>query len=87
MWALADDIWLSGVFSWSWQWSYNRVASIDLPSQTITLRYGERSGITDRYSHDYFFAENLLEEIDQPGEYFLDRATGILFLLAPGRLR
>lgn len=82
-WDLADDIWLSGVFSWSWQWSYNRVASIDLPSQTITLRYGERSGITDRYSHDYFFAENLLEEIDQPGEYFLDRATGRLFLLPP----
>jgi hypothetical protein len=83
LWKLADDIWLSGVFSWSWQWSFNRVAAIDVPSQTITLRYGERSGITDKYSHDYFFAENLLEEIDQPGEYFLDRTTGILFLLPP----
>jgi hypothetical protein len=83
LWALAEDVWLSGVFSWSWQWSYNRVASIDMQSQTITLRYGERSGITDQYSHDYFFAENLLEEIDQPGEYFLDRTTGILFLLPP----
>jgi hypothetical protein len=83
LWALADDIWLSGVFSWSWQWSYNRVASIDVPSKTITLRYGERSGITDRYSHDYFFAENLLEEIDRPGEYVLDRASGTLFLLPP----
>jgi hypothetical protein len=82
-WKLAEDIWLSGVFSWSWQWSFNRVAAIDLPSKTITLRYGERSGITDQYSHDYFFAENLLEEIDQPGEYFLDRTAGILFLLPP----
>ena len=83
LWKLADDIWLSGVFSWSWQWSFNRVAAIDVPSQTITLRYGEPSGIADKYSHDYFFAENLLEEIDQPGEYFLDRTTGILFLLPP----
>lgn len=82
-WTLADDLWLSGVFSWSWEWSFNRVSAIDVPSQTITLRYGERSRITDQYSHDYFFAENLLEEIDQPGEYFLDRTTGTLFLLPP----
>lgn len=82
-WRLADDIWLSGVFSWSWQWSFNRVAAIDVPAKTITLRYGERNGITDQYSHDYFFAENLLEEIDQPGEYFLDRTTGMLFILPP----
>lgn len=82
-WTQADDIWLDGVFAWSWEWSYNSIAKIDLEKRQITLRYGELSGITDQYSSDYFFAENLLEEIDQPGEYYLDRPTGVLYLLPP----
>lgn len=82
-WRESDDIWLSGVFSWSWQWSYNRVAAIDVAKREITLGYGERDGIEDKYSFDYFFVENLLEEIDRPGEYYLDRTTGMLYLLPP----
>lgn len=82
-WRESDDIWLSGVFTWSWQWSYNRVAAIDVAKREITLCYGERNGIEDKYSFDYFFVENLLEEIDVPGEYYLDRKTGMLYLLPP----
>lgn len=83
LWTQADDIWLDGVFTWSWEWSYNKVSAIDLDRKQITLRYGEVSGIADQYSNDYFFAENLLEEIDQPGEYFLDRKSGVLYLVPP----
>lgn len=83
LWTQADDIWLDGVFTWSWEWSYNQVSKIDLEKKQITLHYGEVSGIADQYSNDYFFAENLLEEIDQPGEYYLDRKTGVLYLLPP----
>jgi hypothetical protein len=82
-WTQAEDIWLDGIFAWSWEWSYNQVARLDRDKKQITLRYGEVSGITDQYSSDYFFFENLLEEIDQPGEYYLDRSTGILYLLPP----
>lgn len=82
-WGKADDLWLDGVFTWSWEWSYNQVAKIDPERKQITLRYGEVSGIVDQYSYDYFFAENLLEEIDLPGEYYLDRHAGILYLLPP----
>ena len=31
----------------------------------------------------YFFALNVLEELDVPGEYFIDRAEGKVFLFAP----
>ena len=82
-WSEADDIWLDGVFTWSWEWSYNKVAAIDTEKKHITLRYGEVGAIVDRYSFDYFFAENLLEEIDLPGEYYLDRDRGVLYLLPP----
>ena len=80
-WVKAEEVWLDGVFAWSWEWSYNRVAKIDPSTNQITLRYGEVSRISDKYSGNFFFAENLLEEIDQPGEYTIDRTLGRLYLL------
>jgi len=79
LWTNAKEIWLDGIFTWSWEWSYNKVAAIDPASQTITLQFGENSGIQDKYSGNFFFAENLIEEMDQPGEYYIDRETGILY--------
>ncbi len=83
LWSEAGEIWLAGVFTWSWEWSYNRITAIDTGKRHITLRYGEVGTIADKYSFDYFFAENLLEEIDLPGEHYLDRASGVLYLLPP----
>ena len=83
LWTQAEDVWLDGVFAWSWEWSYNKVARIDPGKKEITLRYGEVSSIADQYSGNFFFAENLLEEMDVPGEYYLDRVKGVLYLL-PG---
>lgn len=81
-WSQADDIWLDGIFGYSWEWSYNKIASIDTANKTITLRYGEMSGIfNDNWYPDFHFAQNLLEEIDMPGEYYIDRQNGKLYFL------
>ncbi|RAV01488.1 Ig-like domain-containing protein [Paenibacillus sp. YN15] len=81
-WSQADDIWLDGIFGYSWEWSYNKIASIDTANKTITLRYGEMSGIfNDNWYPDFHFAQNLLEEIDMPGEYYIDRQAGMLYFL------
>jgi hypothetical protein len=82
-WTNAKEIWLVGVFSESWEWSYNRVASIDVAQRRLTLAYGEASGIVDGWSGNFFYAENLLEEIDEAGEYFLDRERGVLYVYPP----
>ncbi len=82
-WSQAEDIWLSGIFSKSWEWSYNRVAKLDPEKRQITLAYGEIDGLNNTWVGDYFFAENLLEELDLPGEWFLDRGRGLLYLLPP----
>ncbi|WP_246469549.1 Ig-like domain-containing protein [Cohnella nanjingensis] len=79
-WKQADEIWLDGIFGYSWEWSYNKIASIDTDKKTITLQYGEMSGIQKNWYPDFHFAENLLEEIDAPGEYYIDRAKGLLYL-------
>ncbi|MFD2880197.1 right-handed parallel beta-helix repeat-containing protein [Paenibacillus rhizoplanae] len=80
-WTQADDIWLDGIFGYSWEWSYNKIASIDTAAKSITLRYGEMSGIFKNWYPDFHFAQNLLEEIDMPGEYYIDRPAGKLYFL------
>ena len=82
LWSQADDIWLAGSFNEAWEWTYKKVASIDTKAKTITFRSGEYTGL--RASENSFFcAENLLEEIDVPGEYYIDRNAGILYVLPP----
>lgn len=80
-WTQADDIWLDGIFGYSWEWSYNKIAAIDTANKTITLRYGEMSGLFKNWYPDFHFAQNLLEEIDMPGEYYIDRQNGKLYFL------
>ena len=81
-WRRAREVWLDGIFSKDWVWSYNRVAKINHRKRTITLRYAEKYGLLQA-GRDALFAENLLEEIDRPGEYYLDVRRGTLYLLPP----
>ncbi|WP_284645667.1 Ig-like domain-containing protein [Paenibacillus silviterrae] len=81
LWTQANDIWLDGIFGYSWEWSYNKVAAIDTANKTITLAYGEMSGLFKNWYPDFHFAQNLLEEIDMPGEYYIDRSRGILYFM------
>jgi hypothetical protein len=36
--------------------------------------------------HSHFFVENVFEELDAPGEWYLDRETGTLYFLSPDDL-
>ena len=59
------------------------ISSVDAQSGAVTLKnpasYGIRPG--DRY---YF--RNLLEELDSPGEWYLDKAANILYFWPPASL-
>ena len=80
-WKDDKDILLYGYWYWDWADSYERVASIDAEKREIVLAppyssYGYRAG--QRY-----YALNLLSEIDMPGEWYIDRASGTLYLYPP----
>lgn len=79
-WVNTGDIWLSGYFYWDWADGNLNVSTINKADQTISTKtasyYGIRAG--QRY---YYY--NILEEIDQPGEWYLDRSAGMLYLYPP----
>ena len=82
-WRDVENIWLDGVLSSTWEWTYNRIESVDLANRHITLSYPELSGICHgasvRLPHFYF--ENIPEEIDEFGEYWIDRKNGLIYYL------
>ncbi|MHC4372886.1 MAG: right-handed parallel beta-helix repeat-containing protein [Planctomycetota bacterium] len=80
-WSQANDVWIAGILSKDWAYTYNKVASFNTAQQQIDLQYSEYYGLSAGSS--FYWFENLLEEIDAPGEYFIDRGTGILYLLPP----
>lgn len=80
-WQPRDDWWIHGYWAYDWANSYERVASIDTASRLIRTAppyglYGFRAG-------QRFYFLNILEELDQPGEWYLDRETGVLYLWPP----
>jgi hypothetical protein len=84
-WTKANDAWLFGYFRYLWADATIKVTKIDPAAHTITAaeayQYGP-SGMDNGQGIQYY-AFNLLEEIDQPGEWYLDRTTGILYLYPP----
>lgn len=80
-WRSTEDLWVHGYWAWDWANSYERVASLDPDRRWIRTApphglYGFRQG-------QRFYFLNVLEELDQPGEWYLDRRTGTLYFWPP----
>jgi hypothetical protein len=83
-WHDTSDIWIHGYWAYDWANSYEHIASIDLDKRLIKTsppygHYGFRAG----GDGGRFFFLNVLEELDEPGEWYLDRTSGILYFWPP----
>ncbi len=83
-WAKDTDVWLYGYWYWDWADENLEVASIDPATHhlrtTTSTSYGVRAG-------QRFYAYNILEELDAPGEWYLDRAHGLLYVYPSGDMK
>lgn len=83
-WAPADDIWVHGYWAYDWANSYERVHRLD--PETRLVETAEPHGIYYYVKGQRFYFLNVLEELDQPGEYYVDRNRGLLYLYPPEAL-
>ena len=70
-----NEIYTSGVLGPNYFYGYFPIEKIE-PGQ-ITLKEGS---VTSYYSKHFIRYENIFEEIDEPGEYYIDRNTKMLYL-------
>ncbi len=80
-WRNLSELWVHGYWSWDWANSYEKVASLDRDQRLVKTSppygcYGFRKD-------QRFYFLNVLEELDQPGEWFLDRKSGMLYFWPP----
>ena len=82
-WKSAKEIWISGFFRYGYADDALKISSIDFINKTITTAQATMYGFESGKEFQRWYAYNLLEEIDQPGEYFIDREHGILYFFPP----
>jgi len=86
-WAGVPEVWIEGYWCFDWASETIRVQSIDLENRQITLAkkhvYGLGNG---NPAPRRFRAVNLLEELDEAGEYFIDRTEKTLYFWPPASL-
>lgn len=80
-WLYAEDAWMYGFWYWDWMNESIRMKTVDPQTGAVTaarntqVREGQR-----------FYIYNLLEELDSPGEFYLDRTSGILYVYPHGEI-
>jgi len=79
-WGQAEELWYHGFWMELWADDHVKAATVNTNSRTVTLTMAPGYGITNGMP---YYAENLLEEITQPGEWVLNRSTGVLYFWPP----
>ncbi|HEX2952288.1 MAG TPA: right-handed parallel beta-helix repeat-containing protein, partial [Armatimonadota bacterium] len=80
-WQSLDDIWVHGYWMYDWANSYEQLATLDTKTHLITTK--KPCGIYGFRPNQRIYFVNVLEELDTPGEYYLDRKTGLLYFWPP----
>jgi hypothetical protein len=76
LWNEQNKAWVSGVLGPNYTYDYYPVERFDAASRTVYLREG---ALQEYYSKQFFKFENIPEELDYPGEYYIDRESGMLY--------
>lgn len=80
-WISEKDPWVHGYWFWDWSDQRHPIETIDPGRSLIAVKppyhhYGYRKG-------QWWYGFNLLSELDSPGEWYLDRESGLLYFWPP----
>ncbi|MBA3272550.1 MAG: right-handed parallel beta-helix repeat-containing protein [Chthoniobacterales bacterium] len=86
-WRADAGVWLQGYWCYDWYDEAIKIKSIDRDARRITFaapaHYGVKQG---NPSPRRFRAINVLEELDEPGEHYIDRAARLLYFWPPAAI-
>ncbi len=86
-WDFQRGVWLHGFWCYDWCDEALKAATYDPASGELRLAVKHAYGIGSAWhknSKRRFYALHVFEEIDQPGEYYLDRSNNRLYFWPPG---
>lgn len=82
-WKQADNVWISGFFNHGYADDTVKIKRFDFKNRTIETVQPHMYGYKSGNAWNRWVALNLLEEIDQPGEYYCDTTNGVLYFYPP----
>lgn len=83
-WQSLTDVWAHGYWEADWSDAWQPVTAVDPQRGVLTI---ERSTEVDQVRKGARFCIlNVLEELDQPGEWYFDRSSGLLYFWPPAAL-
>ncbi|MFB0514997.1 MAG: right-handed parallel beta-helix repeat-containing protein [Candidatus Neomarinimicrobiota bacterium] len=80
-WSNPGAVWLHGYWTKEWADSYEQVANIDYQTRQIATH--EPHGVYGYAPKGRYYAFNIPEELDRPGEWYLDTQSGLLLFWPP----
>ncbi len=83
-WGAREDVFIAGCLDNGYTYSRRKITALDLNTSSLCFDPPVRlwSGYKETTAHQFHFI-NAPEELDTPGEYYLDRKTGILYFYPP----
>ncbi|MEC0090869.1 right-handed parallel beta-helix repeat-containing protein [Paenibacillus macquariensis] len=79
-WKNTGDLWMYGYWYWDWADGNLRIASIDVANRQLHTERASHYSVREGQRYFYY---KILEELDAPGEWYLDRMSGLLYFYPP----
>jgi parallel beta-helix repeat protein len=87
VWAGQKDIWFQGSFNYGFADDNVLVESIDPKKKQVKLAMPSLYGVAGGKDFQHYVAQNILDELDSPGEWYLNKETGTLYFWPPAELK
>lgn len=82
-WQFRPDMWIGGYFHWGYADDALRIQEINKENKWIRTDGATLYGFHSGYAWNKWYAFNIKEETDAPGEYYLDKQEKRLYFISP----
>lgn len=82
-WKYTENMWISGYFHYGYADDALNISKIDTTKNELSTHFPTMYGFNSSYHWNRYYIFNVLEELDVPGEYYIDSETGVMYFIPP----